>query len=289
MESSVIDQLRLQEGRLFQNEKVLALFLDVKAVIHERIVKGLTKTEAEIDDDALEQSLKVLSPDGIKDYHCKALYDCVKIVAKLLWPTQLLLVAKPKLMTLLNGIVRRIEANDSIKQTYTSLDPIKQDYIVREAFRRTLVNDCLIVFDQEQNDEAPEANQGADQANALGSDLDLGAEIGPDDSASQFVTEILAEKPRGARSTLGGSVMNDESIVGSLAPTEPNACLPAANGSAAESLAVDQSSVMPKVITVSRTLDASSVVSRNTAMSNTNSVMRKPLNVRTVHIKPENE
>jgi hypothetical protein len=286
MESSVIDQLRLQEGRLFQNEKVLALFLDVKAVIHERIVKGLDKA-SEIDDDALEQSLKVLSPDGIKDYHCKALYDCVKIVAKLLWPTQLLLVAKPKLMTLMNGIVRRIEANDSIKQTYTSLDPIKQDYIVREAFRRTLVNDCLIVFDQEQNDAEMEAPE-ADQANALGSDLDLGNEIGPDDSASQFVTEKLAEKPRGARSTLGaGSVLNDE-LPGSVAPgsVAPGSV---AHGSVAPGCAVDQSSVMPKVITVSRTLDASSVVSRNTSLSNTNSVMRRPLNVRTVHIKPENE
>jgi hypothetical protein len=154
METSVVEQLRLQEGRLFQNEGVLALFLDVKAAVNEAITSYL-RTDSPISTDAMEVSLELLSPRGIKQYHDIALHDCVKIVAKLLWPTQLLLVGKPQMHTLLSGIIKRLEIN-GFSKIYNDLDPIKNDYIVREAFRRSLVNDCLYIFDDDRIvEEAP--------------------------------------------------------------------------------------------------------------------------------------
>jgi hypothetical protein len=157
METSVLEQMRLQEGHLFQNESALALYLDAKAIVLEAIISCLRHSSptveelAEFSDATSEKyskSLQALSPEGIQDYHAKSLHDCCKTVAKLLWPTQLLLTARPKIQTLLKGLCTRLVANDSVKSaSFLALDPMLQDFVVREAFRRTIVNDCLVVFE----------------------------------------------------------------------------------------------------------------------------------------------
>ncbi len=153
----MLEQMRLQEGHLFQNESALALYLDAKAIVLEAIISCLRHSSptveelAEFSDATSEKyskSLQALSPEGIQDYHAKSLHDCCKTVAKLLWPTQLLLTARPKIQTLLKGLCTRLVANDSVKSaSFLALDPMLQDFVVREAFRRTIVNDCLVVFE----------------------------------------------------------------------------------------------------------------------------------------------
>jgi hypothetical protein len=186
MESSVLDQLRLQEGRLFQSESVLALYLDVKAVINETFSSCESSEKraalSSLSDDyiqSLETMLRILAPKGVSDYHVQSLNECVKTVARLLWPTEHLLVARPNLNLLFKGILKRITQNDNFLH-FKVLDPIKQDFVIREAFRRTLVNDCLIVFP---------------------------TEISELDSASQAKEDIVSvdsfDRPIGAHSTLG--------------------------------------------------------------------------------------
>ena len=286
-EASIIEHLRLQEGRLFQNESTLALYLDVKAVVTEAITSNRDAPErlASLTDDETERLLDLLlslAPRGVRDYHSKSLHECIKMVAKLLWPSHVLLVARPRVSTLLQGMLKRLAANGTVRQ-YHELDPIKQDFVVREAFRRCLVNDCLIVFDGPE-----EASEDSD--------------VGPDDSASQFV----GARPSGAHSTLGPvddgpvgpvaaggrdesagpapgddgvsvvrdgqsvrdgkSVRDTPSVVRSVAPEERR----------------DGESVAPKVVTVQD--NGSAVSRRSSSGSIASSVLRRPLNVRKIHI-----
>ena len=178
MESSVMDQLRLQEGRLFQSESILALYLDLKAVVNEMLARALKDPKVKesmdsFDDDFCQscvELLLLLSPKGIKDYHSQSLFECAKTTARLLWPSENLLIARPQMSALFQGLFKRICKNDAFSY-YFSLDPIKQDFVVREAFRRTIVNDCLTVF---------EASVGDNNLKDL-------EKVGPDDSDSKML------------------------------------------------------------------------------------------------------
>jgi len=254
MESSIIDQLRLQEGRLFQNEHVLALYLDVKAVVLEASQDVLKMSNP--DDDFLmkmEKSLLVLAPSGTQQYHVKSVYESVKTTAKLLWPTELFLVAKPKLSTLLKGMCTRLAAVDQVKSgSFATLDPIKQDFVVRETFRRTIVNDCLVVFEEEK--------------------------VGPDDSVSQVPEQHheRARRPSDARSALDSE--SESELVDELANFKEQD-----NRSLKYSASVAPS-VAPRLVSSMSTFSKSS---QSTGV--TSSSFRQPLNIRKVHIEMDKE
>ena len=191
MELSVIDQLRLQEGRLFQSEYIVALFLDVKTVSLDALQRETDVSKfLGLDDESIQilvNNLKSLGPKGYKDYHLKSVHECVKTVAKLLWPSEVLLVAKPSLGSLMSGFMKRLASSEPvIKGLFLSMDPIKQDFIFRESFRRTIVNDCLVVFEDEAKTELPYVKEEED-------------DIGPDDSIS------FVGRPSGARSVIDDS------------------------------------------------------------------------------------
>lgn len=245
----MLEQMRLQEGHLFQNESALALYLDAKAIVLEAIISCLRHENptleelAEFSDSTCEKyckSLQALSPEGIQDYHAKSLHDCCKVVAKLLWPTQLLLTARPKIQTLLKGLCTRLVANDSVKSSaFLSLDPMLQDFVVREAFRRTIVNDCLVVFETEDavldSDalEAFNAQRSADGAEADfaadGAEADATADADDDVLPSDSASQIHSYRPHGAHSNLHSNLYkprgassvigpDDGSVVQSIVP-----------------------------------------------------------------------
>jgi hypothetical protein len=272
--------------------------------------------------------LVLLSPDGVADYHVKSLHECCKIVARLLWPTQLLLTARPKVQTLLRGLCKRLATADSVKHgDFLALDPIKQDFVMREAFRRAIVNDCLVVFEDESvqqhdNDAAADLQEKLEA-------YELDDEILPSDSASQFGSRPerperpepgserterpeRPERPKGAHSDLRprGAVSvigqpddedlgsKDVSVVGPLEAGASGLGASGAAGSVAGSVAAGRdvksvlgsvygSSVAPKVATAQFS-DAKSVVSRSSAATGvTSTSFRKPFNVRTVQLLPE--
>lgn len=250
MEAAVLDQLRLQEGKLFQSENVVAFYLDIKAVVNDALLNNISLLKdnllgpnSEAYSSGFLDTLVMLSPKGIPQYHDQSLFDCVKTVAKLLWPNETLLIERPKLKDLFQGMLRRILKNDSCA-FYSALDPIKQDFVIREAFRRTLVNDCLRVFQtsssktdtneertteerttverttEERVNSKARTNEDAKSESQFASTLDF--EIGPDDSASQIVDtrsvvtdtsvpngplsnsgSVLGPAPYGARSVIG--------------------------------------------------------------------------------------
>jgi hypothetical protein len=249
MELSVLEQLRLQEGRLFQSEAVVALFLDVKTVASDALQKAENTSKfTSLDDESIQiliNNLKSLGPKGYKDYHVRSVHECVKTVAKLLWPSEILLVAKPSLGALMSGVLKRIVTAEAVeKNQFFSIDPIKQDFLFREAFRRTLVNDCLTVFEEESRPEVavlPGVREDED-------------EIGPDDSIS-----FVGSRPSGARSVISAT---------SRIQDQP-----------------DAATVMPRVIQVQA--DRSVVSAAKSAYSVAKTNVSVPLNVKRIHIIPE--
>lgn len=241
MELSVLEQLRLQEGRLFQSEAVVALFLDVKTVAADALQKTEDKTKfVSLDDESVQMlvnNLKSLGPKGYKDYHARSVHECAKTVAKLLWPSEMLLVAKPSLGALMSGVLKRLVTAD------TAIDAIKQDFLFREAFRRTLVNDCLTVFEEEDSRQEvvmPGLKEEDD-------------EIGPDDSVS-----FIGSRPSGARSVISATSRIQDP---------------------------DAATVMPRVVQVQA--DKSVVSKSSVAYSTAKTNVSVPLNVKRIHIVPE--
>jgi hypothetical protein len=276
-ESTILDQLRLQEGHLFQNERILAMYLDVKAVLSELLVSKLRANEAFVEaSDAilenLEKSLESLSPSGTKEYHAASLYETVRVVSKLLWPTEILLVARPKISGLLKGMCLRLSALDTVRtRAYLELDPIKQDFVVREAFRRTVVNDCLVVFE----DTPPEVvlpplerPKGAHSTiGPINDDVldDASSSVSKGfDSASVREEQQVKAEPSDERSVAGHSVAGRSVVARSVA-----------GRSVAQSVA-------PKVFTAA---SDGSVASKRSAASATSSVLRKPFNVRRIRVE----
>lgn len=223
MTDSILDQLRALDGHLFQNETVLVLFLDVKSCIVEPLT-SLSRTQSSEDwnttlsswasgsDDLVNElkesmmALKKASTTGALA-HQSMLYEASKKYALLLYPSEMLLVARPKLETLLRGMAQRVGAMDVFKnRSIFSLDPIKQDFVMRDVFRRVLCNDCVVVFEQEpaavsSEPAAVSSEPAVAPQTAAEEDIDLDSNVGPDDSASALAP--LAERPRGARSVIG--------------------------------------------------------------------------------------
>jgi len=301
VESSILEQLRLQEGHLFQNEHVLALFLDVKTIMLDNI--GLVETEALAE--TLEAGLKKLGPTGIDDFHEKSLNECIKTVSKLLWPTELLSLAKARTFKLMQGMCRRLSSQNT--DAFRGLDPIQQDFVVREAFRRTLVNDCLVVFEgpQELPDlpELPELPRPAGARSCInGEDFRSASEESFHASAAPSATSSVHDAPIHDSKSVAPSVAKSvarsvapsvaKSVAKSVAPSVAPSLAKSVAPSVAPSLALDAKSVAPKpsiiseiprVVTVQK--DAASSVSKATGLSESLSVMRKPFNIRRVHVE----
>ena len=242
----MLEQLRLQEGRLFQSEAVVALFLDVKTVAADALQKTTDKSKfVSLDDESVQMlvnNLKSLGPKGYKDYHARSVHECAKTVAKLLWPSEMLLVAKPSLGALVSGVLKRIVTSDAAAQ-FQTIDPIKQDFLFREAFRRTIVNDCLVVFEEEEPRQELAALPGLKEEDD---------EIGPDDSVS-----FIGGRPSGARSVISATSRGHE----------------------------DVGTVVPRVVQVQA--DRTVVSSRSAAYSTTKTNISVPMNVKRIHIVPE--
>lgn len=205
-------------------------------------------------------------------------------------------------------------------------DPIKQDFLFREAFRRCIVNDCLVISgaDGTEAEAIADRDAAAEAANLEAID----DEVGPDDSASHVgsvasVVSVagrdapLTKKPAGARSALGPvsedaepdeseapgldeskSVMSKLDKIGPARSVYSRATLaadrspaPSVAHSVAPSLAQGEAqsvapSLAPSVVPKVKTSDLKSNVSRASGQTAT-SVMRKAINVRKVHIEPE--
>ena len=220
---SVIDQLRVQDGKIFQNEKTLTLYVDVKRLVLDNVLLAISANSLDIIqtwtpelENHLIQSLTCHNPEQL-------LNDIVQDHARLLYdePRKLKHIG---LGTLLKGFCLRILQDPSVKsKDIMTLDPIKQDFVCREAYRRTLASDCMLFEAAPEAVEAvPEASEAMPEAitrppTPIPEPVPLLPEIvdiRPEDSISQIdtktnISRMTAKKPMNIRKV----VLEDEKTV----------------------------------------------------------------------------
>ena len=218
--------------------------------------------------------------------------------------------------TLLKGLFKRLAATDCIRTSdFLALDPIKQDFVIREAFRRTLVNDCLVVFDapvEESLEKAPDhenetharETHGRETRETRGPRSTLGP-IDDDDldgSASTMHTgDEMKELDADDSKSVARSVAR--SVVGSVVRSVVRGVTKSPDSKSVARTVVDRTeridrlesqsiapSVAPRVLQGLQGRSehsASHVSSASQATGVSSTSVRVPLNVRKVKIEPE--
>jgi hypothetical protein len=134
---SIIDQLRIHDGKLFQNESVLAVYVDFKRLVLDNVLLALQMPgglSGLMDwNDKLEQELVASLTTAESN-----LQECLEQYA-----TELHKTANPiPAGGMLKHMMAKLCSDPSVvSKQILSLDPIKQDFVCREIFRR-----CLFLY-----------------------------------------------------------------------------------------------------------------------------------------------
>lgn len=160
MDSDLLVQLRLTEGTLFKNESVKRFFLDTKT-----LVIGLLTQYLEGDtyskqvesllvwDDEIQNELNDRCEKAFPDMVTRLTPTCITY-AKSLYNKPghdvNLLLKEPKFPVYLKSIFTRVATSTCfINKTFFDLDPINQDFVLRDIFRQALSSDCISLKDEE--------------------------------------------------------------------------------------------------------------------------------------------
>ena len=162
LQESIMDELRTNEGGLFRDELVKKLFIDVK----ELCMTCLGTAKKAFADDMYDQVLERYAAwdeavshgvmDKAQDFpdaESRLLPSCV-LYAKLLYGTyggtnDPITIKKPSLQTLLKGMMTRLAKQRLVfNGTFYELDPLRQDYALRDIFRQALY-DCIEIVDED--------------------------------------------------------------------------------------------------------------------------------------------
>lgn len=224
---SIIDQLRVHDGKLFQDEYVLSLYVDIKRILLDNILMAL-QTPGGLQPfmewnaslaDALARALVCGNANVLLDRTLSMYASEMSMKRK-----------DVGVKDFLHAVVRRLCSDPCVvsKQIVT-LDPIKQDFVCREAFRR-----ALLEFVEAVQESVPVASVPApetiaiikDQASVMPEALDAAAiealgvadDIRPEDSASQVASQFVLPNepvPEPSMSTVKSAV---RSTMKSVAP-----------------------------------------------------------------------
>jgi hypothetical protein len=159
--SEMLDEFRLMEGTLFQDEEAKLFYLDIKSVVLDSLISAWDKFSTS---DVLYQTAldRYYSWEGIvgheeverctlevhnvneRHFHVAVFYS------RQLYGNedfhQKIVIAKPKIEVLLKTLFRKLVRNLHVKSgSFFTFDPIKQDFILRDAFRQALAESIKIV------------------------------------------------------------------------------------------------------------------------------------------------
>jgi hypothetical protein len=174
---SIIDQLRIHDGKLFQNESVLAVYVDFKRLVLDNVLlalqmpgglSGLMSWNEKLEQE-LVQSLTTSDEN---------LQECLNEYARELKKTAKSITSG----SMLKNMMTKLCSDPSVvSKQVLSLDPIKQDFVCREIFRR-----CLYLYLDDSVVPVPDVPDVPD-----GPDVDtveaLDVNVRPEDSASQIL------------------------------------------------------------------------------------------------------
>jgi hypothetical protein len=279
---SIIDQLRVHDGKLFQNEYVLSLYVDIKRILLDNILMALHTPGG-------------LQPfmdwsDSLADALARALV-CGNAGVLLdrtvsMYASEMSMTRKDvSIKDFLHAVVRRLCSDPCVvsKQIVT-LDPIKQDFVCREAFRRALlefvesVKEIPKVDDehpevQSQNEVVPDTIRVQPVFESLetpgmsdGQTCGIPDDIRPEDSASQVASQfVLPNEPKQADGKMSVVKSTIRSVMKPAAPAPLPA--PSAPLVRAESVVSGTSGMTmkyPKIRKVVLDDDTSTVFNRTT-------------------------
>jgi hypothetical protein len=167
LQESFMDELRTTEGMIFKDEGAKKLFLDTKSLILDTLGSAFTNFDNEAFgytlesyvswDTHVEEEIISRMHSGYKDIENRLLSVTV-LYAKYLYAHTInensVVISKPKVESLLKGMFTRICRMSQVKNgSFFSLDPIRQDFVLRDVFRLTLGNDCIQVVEKEKEKE----------------------------------------------------------------------------------------------------------------------------------------
>lgn len=146
-----MDELRTTEGMLFRDESAKKLFMDVKSLVIETLqgkdADALDKL-ARWDDVADEEIARSTLYGDISD----RLTSVTVLYAKYLYAKgnpDPINIKKPRVDSLLKGMYSRMVKLPHVRNgTFFQMDPLRQDFVVRDVFRLTLANDCIVVVEK---------------------------------------------------------------------------------------------------------------------------------------------
>jgi hypothetical protein len=178
---SIIDQLRVHDGNLFKSESVLAVYVDFKRLVLDTVLLALSapgglKPLLEPNEDMLEAltSSLITTEDALR--------ECLLVYAKELSMTPKDIARK----TFVKLFLSKMTSDPAVvSRQISGLDPIKQDFVCREVFRR-----CLVLHVDKTSTETPAfESRPLDTRNEVPEVLEELPEIHPDDSASHIINE----------------------------------------------------------------------------------------------------
>ena len=146
-----MDELRTTEGMLFRDESAKKLFMDVKSLVIETLqgkdAEALDKL-ARWEDVADEEIARSTLYGDISD----RLTSVTVLYAKYLYAKgnpDPINIKKPRVESLLKGMYSRMVKLPHVRNgTFFQMDPLRQDFVVRDIFRLTLANDCIVVVEK---------------------------------------------------------------------------------------------------------------------------------------------
>jgi hypothetical protein len=159
--SEMLEEFRLMEGTLFQDEEAKLFYLDVKEVVLDSLIAAWDKFsssevlyqtaldryfswEGAVGHEEVERCMSDVHNVNDRHFHVAVFYS------RQLYGNEdfnkKIVIAKPKIESLLKTFFRRLVRNLHVKSgSFFSFDPVKQDFILRDAFRQALAESIKIV------------------------------------------------------------------------------------------------------------------------------------------------
>jgi hypothetical protein len=167
LQESIMDELRTTEGMIFRDEGAKKLFLDTKSFLMETFGTKWKNFDTPSFHAALDEYIGW--SDSIADEElqrmktsyrdiAERLTSVTVLYAKYLYarsnPDMNILIRKPQVTLLIKGMFTRFARMHHVRNgSFFDLDPLRQDFVIRDIFRQTLGSDCIQLM--EESTDAP--------------------------------------------------------------------------------------------------------------------------------------
>lgn len=245
---AVVEQLRVLDGHLFQDEKVLSVYLDTKSFVWTYLCSLL---RSQNDPSEQIQWKDTFAANLVNTFHNvrpsieKDLYEVVKKQSEMLGHQRDSVIATPHVSKYLQGIFRRILQHDSYtSRVMLEYDPIKVDFVFREAFRSCLQNDCLTLFEMQVPSKIAEQVDAQQESNFETKEVIPNQAMETKEIQEQASQDSGSDESSVAKSVVG-PLASSKSVAGN---TQAKSIVDGSASVAAKSIAKGPSSVVSKAM-----------------------------------------